>query len=370
MAPYQITQILNYKICNNELLNLNYCLPKKYRLQLIKRLERFLINIYFVIKRIIHLTIKKINKKGLHESWHFPTVGKSRYWPMNNNAKYSFSFYEKDPIINFIHTISYTPNLSKNNSLICKNKLNEFSIDIEKKFICLHVRDEGFHSDGERRAYRNANIENYYSGINYLLDAGYIIFRIGDNKMKKMNLIHKNFVDYPFTSLKSEIMDLYLIKNCSFYVGMQSGMLDVAQLFLRPILILNMYSWFYSYPFKTCDRGILKDVTFDGKNKLLKLNERFALSYKYTNEREILDDEIKFIENNPMQILNAIKKFLFEFESDFKIPPDEKMINDKKLFVEASRNIMQKPDQEFIKMPLSHLARITLRNLSSNGYLY
>ena len=33
---------------------------------------------------------------------------------------------------------------------------------------------------------------------------------------KKVTLITK-FIDYPFSNLNSEMMDLYLIKNCYFY---------------------------------------------------------------------------------------------------------------------------------------------------------
>ena len=151
---------------------------------------------------------------------------------------------------------------------------------------------------------------------------------------------------------------------------MQSGILDVAQLFSKPILMLNMYSWFFAYPFKRCDRGLMKDIAFEGREGLLKLSDRFLLPYKYTNEREILGSEIKFIENTSAQILNAIKKFTSEYEDNFKTSPCNEMELNRKLFIEASRKIMNEPVQEFAKMPSTHLARITLRNLSSQGYLY
>jgi len=370
IKPYKLTQILGYKICNKELFDLEFKGGQVYQPTKTKQLERLFENIIFVIKRFIHLNVKKFNKYGLDESWHFPITGKNIYWPVQIGYPYSMGFYERDPILNIVHSFKNSPTLKTSKINFCRNKLNEFGIDPKARFVCLHVRDKGFHSDGDRRSYRNAEIENYYSGIQYLLNAGFTVFRMGDRKMRRMKLDHKNLVDYPFTSLKSEIMDLFLVKNCEFYIGMQSGILDVAQLFSRPILMLNMYSWFFAYPFKSCDRGLMKDITFEGRGGLLELKDRFLLPYKYTNEREVFGSEIMFIENSSMQILSAIKQFKYEYDNNFETPPTGDMEINRKLFLEASKNIMSKPDYEFANMPPAHLARITLRNLSSQGYLY
>ena len=45
-------------------------------------------------------------------------------------------------------------------------------------------------------------------------------------------------------------MDLYLIKNCSFYIGTQSGPMDTAYLFNKPVLMTNMCEIFASLPRK------------------------------------------------------------------------------------------------------------------------
>lgn len=370
IRPYNLTQILDYKICNKELYDLDFKSALAKRSFRSGKLITLHENIKFAIKRLVHLVVKKLNQSGLAESWHFPITGKNIYWPVQVGCSYSMNFYEKDPILGVIHNFENSPELKASKTEYCKNKLYEFGLDPHARFVCLHVRDQGYHSDGDRRNYRNANIENYYSGIEYLLNSGYTVFRMGDSNMRVMNLRHKNLIDYPFTSLKSEIMDLFLIKNCKFYIGMQSGILDVAQLFSKPILMLNMYSWFFAYPFKRCDRGLMKDIAFEGREGILKLSDRFLLPYKYTNEREILGPEIKFIENTSAQILNSIKKFTSEYEDNFKTSPSSEMELNRKLFIEASRKIMNERVHEFANMPPTHLARITLRNLSSQGYLY
>ena len=48
------------------------------------------------------------------------------------------------------------------------------------------------------------------------------------------------------------------MKKTKFFVGTQSGILDLAQLFNKPILQTNMVEIFSKYPIKIHDRGIFK----------------------------------------------------------------------------------------------------------------
>ena len=45
-------------------------------------------------------------------------------------------------------------------------------------------------------------------------------------------------------------MDLFLIKECSFYVGTISGTMDTSYLFKKPTFLTNMYELFPSFPRK------------------------------------------------------------------------------------------------------------------------
>ena len=102
-------------------------------------------------------------------------------------------------------------------------------------------------------------------------------------------------------------MDLYLIKNCSFYIGTQSGPMDTAYLFNKPVLMTNMCEIFASLPRKKEDRGIFKKV-LTKKNKLLSIREFTNLPYKYHNP-EIEIKNLKFVENTPEELLMSVKEF-------------------------------------------------------------
>ena len=112
-------------------------------------------------------------------------------------------------------------------------------------------------------------------------------------------------------------MDLFLIKNCSFYIGTQSGPMDTAYLFNKPVLMTNMCEIFASLPRKKEDRGIFKKI-LTKKNRLLSINEFIELPYKYHNP-EIEINDLKFVENTPEELLMSTKEFTEIFSRKKKI---------------------------------------------------
>ena len=95
--------------------------------------------------------------------------------------------------------------------------LAKLNVDKNARIVCIHVRDSAFHSDKKRKNYRklnkekNANIENYYEAINYLLDKGYYVFRMGLVAEKKMQIFREKFFDLPYLISSSEIEFLNFI---------------------------------------------------------------------------------------------------------------------------------------------------------------
>ena len=73
---------------------------------------------------------------------------------------------------------------------------------------------------------------------------------MGDNSSKKFNFSDKNFFDYAHSDINSNLMDLYLINKCKFYIATQSGIMDTAYMFNKPTLVTNMNEIFCSYPLK------------------------------------------------------------------------------------------------------------------------
>ena len=104
------------------------------------------------------------------------------------------------------------------------------------------MRESGFRNDAGRREYRNATIGNYVKAFERITERGGWVSRMGDATMTKLPEMER-VIDYAFTKYKSDLMDLFLIKKCRFFIGCQSGILDIASLFQKPTLIINMYNW-------------------------------------------------------------------------------------------------------------------------------
>jgi len=375
IAPYSWTEFLSYRICNRELFCLIFDFYKKHNIlsSAYLALVRLVVNIVFVFKRGVSILSRKYINLALSEAWNFPEVGKKKYWPVYDDFSKRITLIKNDKIVAKIHE-RFEVKLRNKTKIICAQRLAAFGLPENAKYVCLHVRDAGFHGDNARRSYRNADIDTYKKGIDYLVSKGLYVIRMGDSKMKKINFTCEKLIDYPFTSIKSEEMDLFLISNCEFYVGMQSGIYDVALLFDKPVLLLNMVDWFFAYPMKVYDRGLLKKVKMRGSEEFLEMKDRFNLPFRYTDVRSKLSDEIEFYANNPDEILLAIKEYYKDYLMGFTSDRSLSCKSNSLMYMDFVSSVLQnsQPDKmsTYFTNSSQALSRFSLHVLASQGSVY
>lgn len=181
-------------------------------------------------------------------------------------------------------------------------------------FMCLHVREGGFHGDWGNSKYRNADISNYIKAIEYVTDKGGWVVRLGDSSMKKLPNIER-VIDYPFTNFKCALMDVYLISECRFYSGTMSGIWDMAVLFQKPMVLANIYTWIDSSPPRQGDLGILKHFYSKSKGRYLSIQEILEVPpEKQGYSESSTDEELQMHENSPKEIYDLFVEFLENFE--------------------------------------------------------
>ena len=224
-------------------------------------------NLKFLVKRFINNNISY----DFHESWSFQHLTKVFFFLlMSMKTKWNELI---SLINNSKNLIDLNLQLKKDNNII--NKFKNKNDLHDKKFVCLHVRDGGFKNDNDRRSFRNADINNYIELIRYFCDMGLKVIRMGDNKMNQCNYKNNNFIDYPFSTDKSELIDLYLLKNCEFYVGMDSGIKDVALLFNKPGSYDKLCKLAFFISFKRIDRSLMKNIFYNKEQKITFLSRIF-----------------------------------------------------------------------------------------------
>lgn len=111
-------------------------------------------------------------------------------------------------------------------------------LGIKRPFVCIHARDNGYKPWDKYGDYRKVDINTYSSAVEWLHSKGYSVVRVGSKNEKKYE--HECVIDYSFSELHSDFMDIYLIANCDFMISGDSGITAVARLFRKKILLLNM----------------------------------------------------------------------------------------------------------------------------------
>ena len=110
-----------------------------------------------------------------------------------------------------------------------------------------------------------------------------------------------------------------LIANCRFFIGSQSGILDTACLFQKPIVLPNMSAWSFSFPTGKSDIGIPKHCYSKSKKRFLSVREILESDDNSQNiTRGIpLDDDFIKVENTPEEIKDLVLEFMSSAKKPF-----------------------------------------------------
>ena len=328
LYPYNIPFIFKWNITNSRL----FLLESEYIVKqnkYIRSIVKLFVTIVYVPIRIYALIVRDYFGKNIDESISIPRIGEQEIFtpitPIYEGEIYNYSliekyvseWWEKEGIgdISVIH--SYQAELESIDNL--KRSLGMLESDW---YVCLHVRESGFRSDKGRRDYRNSNINNYIKAISEITSRGGWVIRMGDNTMLRLPKMER-VVDYPFTRYKSDLNDLLLIKYCFFYLGTQSGILDVANLFLKNVLLTNMVHWGAAGLHGTSGRGILKHWYCKDRKKYISFEELFS-----TGEGFVCYEHSIWDSDTDAKIWDNIHKISASMENYILVDNNEDEIND------------------------------------------
>ena len=123
---------------------------------------------------------------------------------------------------------------------------------LQKPYVCISNRDSAFLQAEKqqfgkvdfRDKYRNSDIETHSLAIDYLHEQGIQAVRVGSVVEKEWTYI--NLVDCT-GERRSEFLDVYLNSENKFFVSDLSGIMTIAQLFAKPLVVLNAPCITYRY---------------------------------------------------------------------------------------------------------------------------
>lgn len=188
------------------------------------------------------------------------------------------------------------------------NKLKLLGLKNNQKIITIHLRDSAFRGLSKMTDYKNIyNFKDYYKSINYLIKKGFFVIRTGHAVNYKFNIKNNNFLDYPFSNIKSDIMDIVIAKQSFFCISSGSGFDGIVRTFRNPVLFINFVplGYFPSYSIK--NMCIFKHYKNKISNKFLSFKEILNKNIIYCNDgRTLSQKNILLVENSEIEIKNAI----------------------------------------------------------------
>ena len=188
-------------------------------------------------------------------------------------------------------------------------KKRNIDINKNKKIVILHVRDNSF-KPYDNESYRSSNINNFDLAINYLIKKQYQIIRIGNPGMDK-NYFNKKILDISSMNFDEDIqlLQMYFVSRCSFFIGTCSGPYKFATIFKKPILTVDMAPAAASLPVARNAISIPKLYYSLKLKKILHFKDVFGYNFSdFRGNDEFKKNDLKLLSTQRTDILEAVKE--------------------------------------------------------------
>ncbi|SLM30913.1 conserved hypothetical protein [Desulfamplus magnetovallimortis] len=260
-----------------------------------------LLKIYSKYIHIVHPIFKKIiDNSVLKESeFYFGHIHQYTF-----SKEYNFS--------------SIKINYSFNKKEYHYGKKQLIKMGIDSWFVCFHARDPYFLKnqlpgmDFSYHDYRDFDVNDMIPAMEYITRQGGYAIRMGSHTEKLLNSDNPKIIDYA-NKFRCDFMDIWLLANCKFYIGSDSGIGAVPLMFNKPAGFINMSQIKDILPEPNC----LVIPKLRNKNgRILCLDEMLMHNFYFSHEWK--ENGIQLINNSPEDILDLTKE-IYTYYNNGKI---------------------------------------------------
>lgn len=202
-----------------------------------------------------------------------------------------------------------------------KTFLTGLGVAPDDPIVTLHIREDSYLSSHRYHNFRNMTPSQYKPAVQYLLNQGLWVFRLGDKTSSPLEIDHPRFVDLPFLDGYGDFLDVFLLSRARFALGCSSGPEGLARAFGTPVLLVN---------------GIPEQLSFRNPGELIQfkryIDDKTGQPIGY---REILDrgivgfstanefekQQIRLEENSSDEILAAVQEMEARLDGSFVADP-------------------------------------------------
>jgi putative glycosyltransferase (TIGR04372 family) len=213
----------------------------------------------------------------------------------------------------------------------------QLGITPTSKIVIVHAREPGYKVGREVQekggtrddSTRNCRIDTYHLAIDYLIDRGYLVVRIGDPTMTPVE--RPDVVDLASSPLRTDLLELYCWLRSAFFVGCESGPQTVTYLMNKPCLVTNATCPIGSYPVRRDGLYILKRVQEPDTGRMVSLAEMCQVPYLKNLRNTTV---YRYIDNTPEEILEAVQEMMELVEHG--LTPSQQQLEFKALVEESA----------------------------------
>lgn len=181
--------------------------------------------------------------------------------------------------------------------------------------VMLHVREAGWKLGREIQvlkpsaarddSVRNAHVESHLPAVDYLVDRGFTVVRMGDPSMTPLR--RRGVIDLATAQPREQLLELYCLLRCRFLLCSESGPLGVSYFTGTPSLAVNCTDPISAFPVRKDCLYLLKTVIDRRTGERLRLQD--LLSERYV--RHLRDTtRFQYVENTAEEILAAVREML------------------------------------------------------------
>ena len=188
-----------------------------------------------------------------------------------------------------------------------QDAMASWGIGTEDWYVCLHVRELGYHSAAVDSGHgnRNSDLANYGDAIAFVVNRGGRVIKMGAPSAPPSEM--PGLIDYAHSGFKSEAMDIALIRHAKYFIGTTSGLANVAVSLGRPAAQVNCLTTEYqpwSSLVRFCVKPLLRrDGTMLSQREMTS-DWRWALATIQTMARHGLTAR----DNSPDEILETVRE--------------------------------------------------------------
>ena len=193
--------------------------------------------------------------------------------------------------------------------------MSRFGLGVDDWWVCIHAREAASGAD-HIAPFRDSDIGTYLDAVELILECGGWVIRTGDPRMSrladKMNDQARNprVIDYVHTDEYSDLMNIFLLAECRFFVGTSGGPQGALTNLGRPSVSVNCTPLGIGGPSRH-DIFIPKHPMHWEEDRLLTFEEGLRQSYR-TRQRSLYREQlnIRLVDNTPEQIRDVVAEML------------------------------------------------------------